>query len=688
VELVVIGPGAEHAVSQLLPDAAIEHELPTLGGIAFDIAKTDVDVLTARLQTMPGVETVHRSAAYSLFDLVTPNDPGYEFQWRHARTGTDRAWLTTTGDTSTTIAIVDTGVRASHPDLQGRVLAGHSVHDRARTGDVDSNGHGTAVALVAAAAGNNGTGGAGSCWSCAILPVNVQREDGSIRSSDVAEAIRWATANGADIINLSLGGPHDPSVEDAVEYAARKGVLLVAAAGNSPASNMPQDRATFPARYPSVLGVEASNRHDGLYGFSHYGQGVDVAAPGCDHSPMMESGSFCGTSAAAPAVSGIAALAYSAGTLERPAELRNLLAATAVAHPGLTAGRVDADGLLRAVAPCGHPSARLLSGRFREAERTVIACFDVRNGDWRVQTSPSKPAETNVWTRFATRTGWQEHLVGDVGGDGLDDVLSYHPGTGNWILARSTGERFDTSVWARFRTTSGWQQHLTADVTKDGRADVMSYHPGTGNWILTTDDGGGVRSRVFTTYRTRTGWEQHHLADITGNGYADLISYHPGSGNWVLTPAGPQGAGPSTVLTRYRTKTGWAKHLLGDVDGDGRADLLSFHPGTGNWVITRAASGGSSGVFTRYDTTTGWSSHHLADVTGDQKDELVSTHGGAGTVVVTPDRASSRVWARTMPNHWEAIAVANNSSGTFADLLLRDGSALRTLRSNGDRFVR
>jgi hypothetical protein len=682
--LVVRGPGAAAAIAAIEP-AGEMRAIPALGAVAIELPAAAADAAEAQLTELlePGA-SVHRSVPFTLASVSAPNDPLYRYQWRHGRTRTDRAWATTTGVASVTIAVIDTGVDASHPDLLGRVLRGHNVPASGQTAAVDPDGHGTAVALVAAAAGDNGYGVAGTCWTCTILPVNVAGPNGSIQSAHVAEGIVWAAGNGADIINISLGGGHDPLVADAVRFARSRGVLVVASAGNWPESNMSRDAATYPARYASVLGVEASDTTDRLYSFSHYGKGVDIAAPGCDRSPETPGGWFCGTSTSAPVVSGTAALALATGTISRPVDLRDHLTASATPRSSLTAGRLDSLALLRRVAPCGHPSANLVVGAFRSAGSPVSGCFDPRDGRWRVSDGSGDPRTTTTWARFSTRTGWQSHLAGDITRDGRDDVVSYHPGTGNWRLSRSTGTRFSTSVWTRFSTRSGWQTHLIGAVTAPGRSDVLSYHPDTGNWILTAGTADAVRSRRFAQYRTRTGWAAHLLADVTKDGRDDVLSYHRRSGKWILTPAATR---QSRVFTTYKTTTGWAAHLTGDVTGDGRHDLLSYHSGTGHWILTPAATGRSR-VHTTYRTTDGWASHRLADVTGDGRAELVSHHAGRGNIVVTTASGDASVWARGATAPFEVIAATEATGDNRADLLVRDGAALATFRSTGRAFQR
>jgi subtilisin family serine protease len=201
------------------------------------------------------------------------------------------------------------------------------------------------VAGVIAARAGNGIGVTGACAACTIMPVKVLDSSGSGTAAAMANGIRWATDHGANIINLSLVlSGNDPSVAEAIAYAHDHGLLVVAAAGN--ASN---DAQTFPASYPGVLSVAATDSGDRAYSWTTFGSWVSVAAPGCSMStaPGGAFAEFCGTSAAAPLVAGLAGLAMSTG---RPtaADVGAALQRTALPLPGTVgAGRVDALSLLQ-----------------------------------------------------------------------------------------------------------------------------------------------------------------------------------------------------------------------------------------------------------------------------------------------------------------------------------------------------
>lgn len=317
------------------------------------------DTLRA-LRHDPGVAWVERDVVVHAQQAVAPNDPYWPDQWGARQVAADDAWRTTVGDPTVTVAVLDTGIDRTHEDLGSGTVTGWNVLEGSTDTD-DDHGHGTAAAGVLAARTDNGRGVAGVCWTCEIMPVTVLADDGSGMMSDLAEGIRWATDNGADVISMSVAGTSSTrALESAVGYAAEKGVVLVASAGNHGTTD-----PTYPAGLPEVIGVAASDRNDDRYDFSGHGSWVDVAAPGCN--PSVQAGvrgggyaQFCGTSSAAPLVAGVLALARAAAPEAGAAGVADALAQGAAAVGSWVAhGRVDAAGTLSALTdapPAAEPS--------------------------------------------------------------------------------------------------------------------------------------------------------------------------------------------------------------------------------------------------------------------------------------------------------------------------------------------
>jgi subtilisin family serine protease len=267
-----------------------------------------------------------------------PADPWWAREWGLARIGLPALWRTTVGSPGVVVAVVDTGVDAGGPDLAGASLRGHNTVDG--SDDVhDEVGHGTMVAEVALGRGDNRRQGTGVCWRCKLLPVKVA-PTGSAAGDQLAAGIMWAADHGADVINVSLVlNGRDDAVEHAVAHALAVGSLVVASAGNDGGTT-----ASYPASYPGVISVVGVDEHDRPYAWSTRGAWASVSAPGC--SVVAAAGgaetNFCGSSAAAPVVSGLAALLLSVG-IPRD-RVTTMLLASGVRSDGAVAsgGRVNA----------------------------------------------------------------------------------------------------------------------------------------------------------------------------------------------------------------------------------------------------------------------------------------------------------------------------------------------------------
>lgn len=274
----------------------------------------------AAAQDAPGVVAVgldHRVQASA--------DPLQDKQWGLTQVDAPDAWQWTKG-AGAVVAVIDSGVDGSHPDLATAMVRG--INTRNDRGDyseptVDQDGHGTHVAGIIAARADNGTGVAGVAPQASIMPVKVLDADGGGWMADVVEGIVWAADHGADVINMSLGGPDADFSAPAVAYARAKGVVVVAAAGNDSSSS-----PSYPAALPGVLSVTALDRDGAVDTYSNYGATVDLAAPGSGILSTVPDGYayMTGTSMAAPQVAGVAALVDSVAP---GADIESILMASA-----------------------------------------------------------------------------------------------------------------------------------------------------------------------------------------------------------------------------------------------------------------------------------------------------------------------------------------------------------------------
>lgn len=323
------------------------------------IARLDVDVIEipdgTSVEEMVGAlsrnpDVVYAEANPFLRALVTPNDSLFRYQYALSNTGQEigsipgspqgqssadikapTAWEETVGTESVTVAVVDSGVDLAHPDLKNKLK--NSGRDFVNN-DYDASDdfvHGTMIAGIIAAETNNAEGISGVAWNCKILPVKVLDEAGNGTTDKSAQGIIWAADNGAQVINLSLGGPvGSETLRSALQYAFDKGVVIVAAAGNTGGAVL------YPAAYDNyVLAVAATDYNDARASFSSVGAEIDAAAPGVRILTTVPVGYFGagslpygyaeGTSLASPHVAGLAALLKSIKSALQPAAIMDII---------------------------------------------------------------------------------------------------------------------------------------------------------------------------------------------------------------------------------------------------------------------------------------------------------------------------------------------------------------------------
>lgn len=315
----------------------------------------NVNVLEIAKEYKSMREVEYAEPNFIMEKFFVPNDANYSSLYWTKSVNAENAWDLTIGNKNVKIGILDTGVDWNHQDLyeniwngsdscnssldldnngykgdcrgydfvdinvtnyinEGYVLINGEDYNIIDNNPMDFDGHGTHVAGIAGAVGNNNLGVVGSCWNCSIVPIragfNIQSSSGnkigSLEVDDVVSAIYYATDNNITILSMSFGGGDSKSVEDAVKYAYDKGVILVASAGNSGTSDK-----QYPCAYDEVICVNAINSDDSPAGYSNYGDWVDLAAPGTGIlSTKLNEGyvSSRGTSMSAPLVSGMIGL--------------------------------------------------------------------------------------------------------------------------------------------------------------------------------------------------------------------------------------------------------------------------------------------------------------------------------------------------------------------------------------------
>jgi thermitase len=298
---------SDRVLGHVLGARAID-EVPQIGVRIIELSADAGTVAQIHaLRASPHVEYAEVDRIYAPAD-VTPNDYWYFGQWHLTKIAAPAAWATTTGSSSVIIAICDTGVEPSHPDLSPKLIPGWNVFN-SNSDTHDVSGHGTAVAGTAGAAANNAIGIASVAWGCPIMPIRVSDATGLASASTIASGILWAADHGARVVNASFYGINgDATVTSAAQYLQSKGGVLTAAGGNDGLFYDAPDN-------PYILAVGATGSNDVLASFSSRGNYIDLCAPGAGIYTTGLGGTYAsgsGTSFAAPIVAGVAALVISA----------------------------------------------------------------------------------------------------------------------------------------------------------------------------------------------------------------------------------------------------------------------------------------------------------------------------------------------------------------------------------------
>jgi thermitase len=609
----------------------------------------DPDEALRRYRSDPSVEAAERSSTYRI--AKKPNDLK-KHQWAFDNTGQQipvcsdafgefpcparradffeagafdadidavEAWDLATGSKGVVVAVLDTGVDLTRGDLSPRLVPGYDFANDDASPD-DDHGHGTAVAAIVGAVGNNDSGMTGLNWKVSLMPVKVCDALGGCTTADILAGIDFAALNGAHVINMSLSCdqnlaptwgcfgelPSDPcfsqATEDLIRAAGADGVVVVDAAGNC-GSVLDDPTAAYPCAYdlPNNICVGATTIDDLGAAFGNVGpQTVEIGAPGQTILSYVVSppGGFFfvdGTSFASPMVAGTAALLLSRADLT-PAAVRERIVSGGEDPQGpllkfaFQGGRLNAhnairDVFLRAVPyPGAGPAGTsvLLADVDRDGQAELI----------RGQAGTGfQVTQANVKRGRGSSTVWAAadpasvNLAGDVDGDGRADVLLWDAGSGVRVL-RSTGSSFGAQeTWS---AAAPGTLNAAGDVTGDGIADLMR-HAGTFEVLVSTGgQAGGFRAPA--TWSGDPAGDAAALADVSGDGRADLV---------IWTGSGPQGlvdVGVSTG-TAFAASTRWIDGnpldpngvlefaAAGDFDGDGRDDLLGYDTASGCLMV-------------------------------------------------------------------------------------------------------
>lgn len=397
--------------------------------------------------------------------LDAPNDPQYPNQYAPQQVRLPDAWTQTIGNTQARICFVDSGVRDTHQDLGGaRFLGGWDFIENDAIPD-DDRGHGTFVVGIAAATVNNSIGIAGAA-NVAYYMAKVFAAVGSTDESIIAQAIVWCADNaqGKVVISMSLGGEAFSQLEqDAVQYAAGKGHLLIAAAGNQGCWNC----VLYPGKFAEVVAVTCTDANQAICSFSSTGPEADLAAPGNNIlSTCFETNTaYCsksGTSASTPLVAGIAALYWGANPTQSATQVRARLEATARdlgsggRDDAYGAGRIDAKCIFENATPCGPPP----NDAFASAEPVAL------------------PLHKSVSTQYATTEAAEPQPCGQTG---ATTWYSWTAPAGGRVTASTAGSAFNTVLAAYTGPSFGALVNLACnDDTAGGLQSEIQFNATAG----------------------------------------------------------------------------------------------------------------------------------------------------------------------------------------------------------------
>jgi subtilisin family serine protease len=378
--------GAADRAAALAPRRAALRATLRLPGLALVRLQPGDSVQAAAEALGRDDDVLYAEPNYLFRTSVMPNDPGFGPAWGLSKVSAPAAWDVTVGSGAVTVAVVDTGVAAAHPDLAPNIWANpgetangadddgngkvDDLHGWNLVGDNanpdDDNGHGTHVAGTIGARGNDGYGVPGVAWNVKLMSLKAADSRGALTSTRIADAFSYACGEGARIVNGSFGGPNFSSTVKAAIDACPT-TLFVFAAGNDGVNNDASPR--YPCSYasPNIVCVGATNQPDNLASFSNRGPvSVDLAAPGVDIVSTVPGNDwhwFSGTSMAAPHVAGAAALVASHRPALSAVELRNALLNGVDPVPALAglvgqAGRLNVSSALSAptTPPMAPPS--------------------------------------------------------------------------------------------------------------------------------------------------------------------------------------------------------------------------------------------------------------------------------------------------------------------------------------------
>ena len=526
---------------------------------------------------------------YLIEEAAIPDDTYYSSQWHHAKVSAPEAWNYGTGNPSVLVAVCDSGFEVGHLDLAGNLqLPGYNAVDESdNVGPYLPPGvdhpHGTRVAGVLGAIGNNASDVAGTVWSTRVLPIKIAHVvvNGSSFATpeNAAAGIEYAADHDARVVNLSYGMAHRQLIKDAGQYLRERDGLLFVSAGNS-GNNWGSSHD-----YASFVAVGATDEFDSHCQFSNYGSFIDVVAPGTnictlDLNGQVRIGSW-GTSYSSPIVAGIAALLWSYDSDLTPSEVENLIfdSCVDIGVPGEDIyyghGRVDAEEALRLLHNTRIPESFSLAADFDGDGTKDPAVYDPDTSTFYYIGSTDLRDHSQSWGMAGDIP-----VPGDYDGSGPDNFAVFRPSTATWFIRPDGG---GPPIQYQFGDPNDSLTPAPLDYDGDGIMDCAVVSQTTYQWFIRRSDGSG------------TVIKQHGLVgDIVAPGHfdsvagAELAVYRPSNFSWYWR---------SAVLAVNGTKLFGAAGRVpapADYNGDGKDDWCVYDPGTEDWHIELNGGGSAN----------------------------------------------------------------------------------------------